>query len=171
MPRKESIILLRGDFFMRKLNKKAVDSILFSILLSAVTASCAMLFTDTKSVWYQGLIKPPFQPPAFVFVAGWTLIYLLFAASFSVALYLSAGKKIYFLYALQCVFNVLWCFLFFFLHMPLSAFPVLIAYLVTTYLTVRGMFPINKNSAYLLLVQILWLTFASVLNYAIILLN
>lgn len=156
---------------MKKINKRIIDSVLFAILLAAVTASCAMLFTDTKSAWYENLIKPPFQPPAFVFIAGWSLIYLLFAASFSVALYFKAGKKAYFLYALQCVFNVLWCLFFFTLHMPLLAFPAVLAYLVTTYLTVRVMFTVNKNAAYLLLVQILWLTFASVLNYTIILLN
>ena len=156
---------------MKKINKRMIDSVLFAILLAAVTASCAMLFTDTKSAWYENLIKPPFQPPAFVFIAGWSLIYLLFAASFSVTLYFKAGKKAYFLYALQCVFNVLWCLFFFTLHMPLLAFPAVLAYLVTTYLTVRVMFTVNKNTAYLLLVQILWLTFASVLNYTIILLN
>ena len=148
-----------------------VDSILFSVLITAVTASCAMLFTNTKSIWYQSLVKPSFQPPAFVFIIGWSLIYLLFAISFSVVLYFKAGKKACFMYALQCIFNILWCFLFFFLHMPLLAFPVLLAYLVTTYLTVRTVFGINKNAAYLLLVQVLWLTFAAVLNYTVILLN
>lgn len=49
-----------------------IDSVLFAVLLTAVTASCAMLFTDTKSVWYENLIKPSFQPPAFVFIAGWS---------------------------------------------------------------------------------------------------
>ena len=66
---------------MKKINKRMIDSALFAILLAAVTASCAMLFTDTKSAWYESLIKPPFQPPAFVFIAGWSLIYLLFGAS------------------------------------------------------------------------------------------
>ncbi len=55
------------------MKKKIIDSILLSVLLTAITAGVAMLFVDTKSDWYLSLNQPSFQPPGWAFGVAWTI--------------------------------------------------------------------------------------------------
>lgn len=152
-------------------NKKLAESIIIAFLVSAVNVSVALLFTDTDSAWYSSLIKPSFQPPPTVFFIGWTVIYLLFSVSFGISLYFKAGKKEKVLYIVQAVLNILWCAMFFTLHLSLTALAVIILYFAVSLITVKAVFSVNKISSGLLLPQVCWLMFATALNYAIILLN
>lgn len=153
------------------MKKKIIDSVLLSLLLTAVTAGTAMLFVDTKSEWYVSLMKPAIQPPPLVFAVVWTLVYLLCAASLTFAQLKDAPVKVYVLYGIQAVLNIAWCLFYFTLHLSLIAFGILLAYLVVCYLTIRQVYPVSKTAAWLLVPAALWLVFAAVLNYMILLLN
>ncbi len=153
------------------MKKKIMDSVLLSLLLTAVTAGTAMLFVDNKSEWYISLIKPVIQPPPLVFAVVWTVVYLLCAASLTFAQLKDAPVKVYVLYGIQAVLNIAWCLFYFTLHLPLIAFGILLAYLVVCYLTIRQVYPVSKTAAWLLVPPALWLVFAAVLNYMILLLN
>src|SRR5687768_6442125 len=48
-------------------------------LAAAAAAAAGGLATDPKSAWYQGLHKPPWQPPPWAYPAAWTPLYGLIA--------------------------------------------------------------------------------------------
>ncbi len=153
------------------MKKKIIDSSLLSVLLTAIFAGLALIFTDTKSEWYQSLVQPAIQPPPIVFMIGWSILYILFAVSLALAMIHGADATTYLLFALQAACNVLWCLFYFTLHLPVIAFLFIVIYLVATYLTVRKMYSVSKAGALVLLPQIAWLIFATVLNYMTVLLN
>ncbi len=153
------------------MKKKITDSILISLLVTALTAGIAMLFVDTKSAWYVSLIKPSIQPPPIVFIIAWTVIYLLYAASLTLAQIKNVEPRAYAFYALQAVLNIAWCLFFFTLHMMYVGFAMIVLYLAATYLTVREIYGQTKTGALILLPQAAWLILAAVVNYMTILLN
>ncbi|MBR2860260.1 MAG: tryptophan-rich sensory protein [Clostridia bacterium] len=153
------------------MKKKIIDSVLLSVLLTAITAGVAMLFVDTKSQWYLSLNQPSFQPPGWVFGVVWTILYCLYAASLSLAQIKAVPEKTYISFLAQAVLNIGWCLFYFTLHLLFVGLGIIIAYLVCTYLTIRSVYPYSKTGALILLPQCLWLILAAVLNYTTILLN
>ena len=171
-----------------KFNQKLVESFLLSFLITALVASIARLFTNTQSAWYLALNKPVLQPPAIVFPIVWTIIYILIAISLGLVIYSNAKQiivdsdgsekealadksKVYILYAIQGVLNILWCIVFFTLKMPAVAFALIVVYLVVVYLTMREAYKFNPWAAYLQIPYLLWLVYATALNYLIVLIN
>ena len=153
------------------MNKKLWDSILISLLVTAVTAGIALLFTDTESLWYVSLEKPMLQPPGWVFGAVWSIVYVLYGASLTIAQIKNVPSKVYLIYGLQSLCNILWCLFFFTWHMLYTSLIIIIVYIVATYLTIRKTYAYTKVGALLLVPQGIWLVIATVLNYMIILLN
>lgn len=153
------------------MNKKLWDSILISLLATSVTAGIALLFTDTESLWYVSLEKPMLQPPGWVFGAVWSIVYVLYGASLTIAQIKNVPSKIYLIYGLQSLCNILWCLFFFTWHMLYTSLIIIIVYIVATYLTIRKTYAYTKVGALLLIPQGIWLVIATVLNYMIILLN
>jgi tryptophan-rich sensory protein len=74
-------------------------------------------------------------------------------------------------YYLQLVFNFLWSFIFFNSQAYLASFIWIIVLLVLIILNTVEFYKINKVAAFLLIPYIIWVTFASVLNFSIYLLN
>lgn len=127
------------------------------------------------STWYVFLNKPFFSPPNWVFGPVWTLLYFLMGISaFLIWRKGLKNKKVkralvYFL--IQLSFNFLWSFLFFGLHSPILGLIDIIAMLISIILTIRAFYKISKLAAYLLIPYLLWVSFATVLNISIVLLN
>jgi len=134
----------------------------------------AFFTTPAISGWYKGLNKPAFNPPNWLFGPAWTLLYFLMGVS----LYLVWNKKnskqkktALIFFSLQLALNSLWSVIFFGMRQPLIAFLEIIILWLFILLTIIKFFPISKKSAYLLIPYLLWVTFASVLNFYIVKLN
>jgi tryptophan-rich sensory protein len=125
--------------------------------------------------WYETLNKPFFSPPNWLFGPVWTILYLLMGIS--VFLIWKKGlknKKVntaleYFL--LQLMLNFIWTPIFFGAKMPLLAFFVIVAMWIFIALTIKKFYPISKIAAYLLLPYLAWVSFATLLNASIAVLN
>lgn len=125
--------------------------------------------------WYATLVKPAFNPPNWIFGPVWTTLYILMG----IAIYLIwmgngtkkqrdiAQKLFYF----QLGLNILWSFLFFGWHEPLWAFVEIVAMWVSIFLTIKAFVPISKPAAYLLFPYLAWVSFATILNLFVVLLN
>jgi len=146
-----------------------------SIIICQLAGIIGAVFT-TPSIagWYAGLNKPFFNPPNWVFGPVWILLYLLMGLS----LYLvwsqkdGAGKKTALIFfAIQLGLNSLWSIIFFGLHLPLIAFAELLILMLFIVLTIIKFLPLSKISAYLLIPYLLWVSFASILNFYIAKLN
>lgn len=125
--------------------------------------------------WYAHLHKPFFSPPNWVFGPVWTTLYLLMGVAAFLILQKGLKKKgvkralTYFM--MQLFFNFLWSVLFFGLHSPLLGLLdifVLVAFVV---ITIYMFYKLSKQAAYLLIPYLLWICFATVLNFSVVLLN
>jgi len=132
------------------------------------------LATDLEG-WYQTLTKPAWQPPDWLFGPIWTLIYAL-AAIAGVSAWQgapdSAGRnRVLGLFALNAFLNILWSLLFFRLHRPDWALAEVVLLWLSIVLLIVGLRPFSRASTGLLVPYLAWVTFAAVLNAAIVRLN
>jgi translocator protein len=129
--------------------------------------------TSSIQGWYGSLIKPSFNPPNWIFAPVWTMLYILMAIALAVAWNSKSKKKengIRYFY-MQLALNVLWSVLFFGLHIPVLALLEIIVLWVTIYLTMREFFNVSKFSGWLLVPYLAWVSFATILNASIVVLN
>jgi len=146
------------------------------LLLSEVAGMIGALVTiPSLSTWYVHLPKPTFSPPDFVFGPVWTALYFMIGlAGFFV--YRKGFKKKQVkigmvLFAVQLVLNVLWSVIFFGQHLPVLALIDILALWFAIALTIRHFFKVSETGAFLLVPYLLWVTFAVILNCAIVVLN
>lgn len=152
----------------------------YKLIISVVGCELVGLLSTPFTIasiptWYAGLIKPSFSPPNWIFAPVWTTLYLLMGIS--VYLVWKKGitnkeiKTAIYYFLTQLLLNFLWSFIFFGLHLPLVAFIDIIALLVAIVLTMLKFNRISKTAIYLLIPYLLWVSFAAILNGAIVYLN
>ncbi len=158
------------------MNRVKILKLIASILICQGVGSIGALFTSPAiSTWYTTIQKPSFNPPNWIFAPVWTLLFLMMGIS----LYFvwSKGwedKKIkiaVFIFSAQIALNIFWSLLFFGLQSPFYAFIEIIILWLAILLTIISFYKISKIATYLLLPYILWVSFAAVLNFSILILN
>lgn len=155
--------------------KRIFRLIFFLVICQLAGLAGSLVTTPAISTWYTGLNKPSFNPPSWLFAPVWTALYFLMGVSaylvWSKGLKDKKVRTALFLFALQLVFNVLWSFLFFGLRSPLLALIEIIIFWVAILLTILSFFKISKPAGFLLLPYLLWVSFATLLNFFILQLN
>ena len=152
-----------------------IAKLVISILIPLGIGLSSALFNDTgEGSWFQALEKPSWNPPGWVFGPVWTTLYILMG----IALYLvwkspasSRRRTAIILFSFQMVLNFFWSFIFFKLEEPGWAFVEIVVLWFTILVTIFSFASINKTAAWLLVPYISWVSFASLLNYTIWLLN
>lgn len=125
--------------------------------------------------WYATLNKPFFAPPNWLFGPAWTLLYFLMGVAFYLIWKQGWQKKKnkiagkYFL--AQLALNFIWSPIFFGLRMPLLGLIVIVAMWIMIAITMKKFYPLSKLAFYLLVPYLLWVSFATLLNGAIVVLN
>ena len=131
--------------------------------------------TPAIPTWYAALQKPPFTPPSWLFAPAWTTLYILMGISASLVwkegLSSSLTRKALSIFGIQLLLNALWSIAFFGLKSPLGGIIVIAALWITILFTMFYFFKISRAAGYLLIPYIGWVTFASILNIAIFVLN
>ena len=126
------------------------------------------------SLWYDSLIKPIFQPQAWVFSSVWVFLYTLLLVSVILySLTITDKNKTggYVCLIVHMVFNLLWSPVFFLLHRIDIALLIAFIMLFSVILMIICFFRVSKLSGLILFPYILWLIFAAYLNYQILILN
>jgi tryptophan-rich sensory protein len=124
--------------------------------------------------WYAGLNKPFFSPPNFVFGPVWTTLYFLMGISLFLVLEKNLKKekqKLIFLFSLQLLLNFIWSFIFFGAQNPPLAFVNIIALWFSIAILIYKFWPYSRLASILLMPYLAWVSFASLLNLAIVILN
>lgn len=154
---------------MKKISWPAVTVITIAI---ASTALLGSYYTDIGE-WYQSLIKPSFQPPDWLFAPVWTILYILIGISAGLVYHSRAKNRdrILELFAFNLILNVLWSFLYFNQQKPSLAIFVLLVIWMSILALIVSSARFSRPAAWLLLPYILWVSFAALLNYFIIILN
>lgn len=149
-----------------------IKKLIVSIIICQLAGLIGGLFTSQAiPSWYRALNKPGFTPPNWLFGPVWTLLYLFMGIS----LYLvwksdavgNAKTLAMVFFFIQLGLNVLWSFLFFFLKNPLAGFIEIIVLWIFILITILLFYPLSKTGSLLLIPYIMWVTFASVLNYCL----
>ena len=144
----------------------------FAVIVCFAAAGIGSLLTTSSiQTWYGGLVKPFFNPPNWIFGPVWTLLYLMMAVS--LYFILSKGsqdkeaKKGMIIFFVQLFLNIGWSYFFFFSHNSMLAFFEILVLWMMILLTILQFKKVNKTAAYLLVPYLLWVTFATVLNFSI----
>jgi len=151
--------------------KKNWKILIFCLLIVYAFAFLGSLFTSNavNSSWY-GSIKNSLVPPNWVFPVVWNILFFLIALSLYLA-WTSAKKKsrkkVAVVFGINLFLNALWSFLFFSLKKTNLAFFELVLLWLSIITMIYITYKVNKKSAWLLVPYLLWVTFASILNYSI----
>ncbi len=145
------------------------------LLCESVGISSALLASASNNPWFDKLIKPTWNPPAYLFGPVWTTLYLLMGISLGIIWNNKASeqskRKAYLLFATQLFLNFWWSILFFNFHSPAFALLDIILMVITIILTIFSFSSFSKIASWLLVPYIAWVSFAAFLNYSIWSLN
>jgi len=151
--------------------------LLFGSIIISNLAGFIGAFATSSSIsgWYLYLNKPSFNPPNWIFGPLWTTLYTLM----EISLYLiwSKGykkkkiKSLVDLFLVHLVFNSLWSIIFFGLKRLDIAFIVIIVLWTMIACLINKFWKVSKIASYLLIPYLAWVSFASILNLSIWLLN
>ena len=117
--------------------------------------------------------KPSFNPPAYVFGPIWFVLYITIGIA-GVNIYENRKRDPVSLgvFAVQLLLNFAWTYLFFALHRAdWALIAIILLFLTILYLVVSPLFDSKKTSNLILVPYLLWVGFATVLNYSIFMLN
>ncbi len=124
--------------------------------------------------WYERLRKPSWRPPNRLFAPVWTVLYVMIALSgwlvWQTAGFGGAAVALA-LYALQLFLNAAWTPVFFGLHRPDLGFVVIVALWLCIAATIVAFASVNGAAALLMTPYLAWVSFASLLNFAVWRLN
>ncbi|MDG6256400.1 MAG: tryptophan-rich sensory protein [Methanomicrobiaceae archaeon] len=150
--------------------------LVIAIVVCNMAGILGAIFTQTgPDSWYAQLVKPEINPPSFVFAPVWTTLYVLMG----IALYLvwmegtdrPGVRSAMAIFGVQLVLNFLWSFLFFGLESPLLGLIDIVILWVAIVATIAAFMKVNRTAAFLLIPYLLWVSFATFLNYRILVLN
>jgi tryptophan-rich sensory protein len=163
---------------MTRLTVKQTDilKLVVSIVVCQGAGAIGSVFTrEAIPTWYATLEKPAFNPPNSLFFPVWITLYVLMAVSAFLVWRRGLGspgvKMALVMFVVQLVLNALWSVVFFGLECPLCGVIVILVLWLAIAGTVVTFSRISRSAAALLIPYLLWVTFASILNISIWLLN
>jgi len=153
---------------------KFLKLILLIILCQMVGIVGSYYTINSIPTWYAFLDKPFFNPPNFVFGPVWTTLYTLMGIS---VYRVMEGKKkkekqpALNLFWWQLGFNFVWTPIFFGAQNLFGALLIILILWVLIFNTIKAFKKIDKLSSYLLWPYLAWVSFATLLNFSLWLLN
>jgi benzodiazapine receptor len=144
------------------------------LAISFVAAAIGAVASVQAGAFYSQLVRPNWAPPASIFGPVWSVLYALMGVAawlvWRVDGLRSAGVALT-LFLVQLAFNAIWSWLFFRWHRGALAFlDILLLWLLVAG-TVVAFWRIRPAAGVLLIPYLLWIGFASVLNYFVWRLN
>ncbi len=149
---------------------------IISIIICQSAGIFGSLFTfDSISDWYVTLEKPAFAPPNWIFGPVWITLYFLMGLSLYIVwkdeLKSKTRNAFFVVFGIQLILNALWSFLFFGLRSPFLGLLDIILLDIMVIVTIIYAKSISKLAMILLIPYLIWIVFASYLNYVIFLVN
>lgn len=134
-----------------------------------------MDFSSNASSWYASLIKPNFAPPAEVFGPVWAFLYPIIFITFGIVFWQVASKKfprkVALPFALNLIFNFAFSPIAFGLQNNLLASIDIVLVLATIVWAILAVWQHSRILALAQIPYLLWVSFATVLQISITVLN
>lgn len=155
---------------------KKILSFLICLFIPLLIGSFAGFITryEVDGSWFNLLKKPSFNPPNWLFGPVWTTLYILMGIGLFLIWNNSSGeirKKAVLVFSLQLVLNFCWSVLFFYSKMIFASVIDIILLWICICWMIFLFKQIKPTAGYLQLPYLAWVSFASVLDISIWILN
>jgi translocator protein len=148
---------------------KTIVALVIFLVLTAVAATFGAQFMP--GTWYAGLAKPAWTPPNAVFGPVWTVLYIAIAIAGWLVWRAGRAAPALVLWGIGLVLNALWSWLFF----GQNAIGWALLDIAVLWATILGFvlaaWPRSRVASLLFLPYLVWVGYASALNFAIWRLN
>jgi len=149
---------------------RAIALVGFLVATYMVAAVSTVFTAPAIAGWYAGLAKPSFNPPNEIFGPVWLALYTLMAIA-GWLVWKRADSELrsraLLLFWVQLALNFGWSFLFFWGHrIGLAVVEILLLWLAILGTTVL-FFRLRKMAGWMFVPYLAWVSFASLLNFAI----
>lgn len=148
--------------------------LIISLALPQIAGGLGAFFTiSSVQSWYQTINKPFFNPPSWIFGPMWTLLYVLMG----IACYLiwkgeyPKKKQLLTLFFAQLFLNALWSPAFFGMESPILGLLIIVPMWILILTCIIQFRKASKLASGLMVPYLLWVSFATVLNFSIWWLN
>jgi len=153
-------------------NAKKVLALIGWILLCSLAGIFGAQFEP--GTWYQLLTKPAWTPPNWIFPVVWPILYILMGISVWLIWKMKNTTLLqteFTWFFVQLALNALWSWIFFGLHLIGTGLAEILLLWISILFTTLLFWKKNKTAGFLLLPYLLWVGYASALNFAIWQLN
>jgi len=144
-------------------------SLTANLAISLGTGIFSALITRNSMDTYKNLNLPKLAPPSILFPIVWTILFILMGISAYIIYESNSDQKqnALTIYGIQLLVNFIWPILFFNLELYLFSFVWIILLWLLIILMINSFKKISNVAAYLQIPYLLWVTFASYLNFMI----
>ena len=156
---------------------KPMQNFIYSFIIVAVSAVFASYFNNIGMDSFYSLIKlSDLTPPNHVFPIVWAVLYVLLINAFYLILMVKKPNKTLlkaanFLFIGSMFLQALWCYVFFACTHFLAGLAVIIVLDVLTLVMMEIFYKLRRAAGIMLFPYLMWLFFASYLNWVVIELN
>ena len=155
-------------------NQKQILGLVGWIVVSFAASAVGAVATIQAKSFYSQLIQPNWAPPSGIFGPVWTILYTLMGIA-AWLVWRSGGfrsnRQALTLFLLQLAFNALWSWLFFAWYLGALALADIVVLWILIVATLVSFWRVRPLAGGLLIPYLLWVSFASVLNYSLWQLN
>jgi benzodiazapine receptor len=150
---------------------RAIRPFLVFYAISALVAYAGSMFTQMSvTTWYVALNKSPLTPPGAAFGIVWTILYFLMALA-ATRVYLKVGTwraRALRWWLVQLLLGLLWSMLFFGHRDSAMGMQIIAVTWLAVAFTLALFIRIDRPAGWMLAPLLVWLSFASYLNYYIL---
>ena len=158
----------------RPRSTQAVGLVISLVICFAAGGIGGLATTQGLDGWYDTLNKPTWNPPNWIFAPVWTTLYGLMGIAVWLVWRSGGWKEVrpaITLFTIQLVLNSVWSVLFFGLQNPGAALVEIVVLWLAIVATTRVFFRRSAVAGALMTPYLLWVSFASFLNFMIWSLN
>lgn len=144
------------------------------LVVSFIAAAIGGVASIQAGPFYTDLVRPEWAPPASIFGPVWTVLYILMGIAAWLVWRVGgfrAARLALTLFLVELALNALWSWLFFGLHRGALAFADILFLWVLLVATLIAFWRVRPLAGAQLVPYLLWVTFASALNYTVWQLN
>lgn len=145
--------------------------LLFIFIVLTLGGGTLIGLTNMPGDWYEGLAKPPFNPPNWVFGPTWTVLYIMIGIAGARIFARDARSGPMAAWWAQLALNFAWTPVFFTLQRPDLALAVIVPLFLSIVTFILLSWRRDRLAALLMVPYAFWVGFASVLNFEIWRLN
>jgi tryptophan-rich sensory protein len=144
------------------------------LVITFIAATIGAAASIDAGSFYTQLVRPEWAPPPWVFGPAWTVLYALMGIAAWLVWRVDgfhAARGALTLFLVQLALNALWSWLFFGWHRGALAFADILILWVLILMTLIAFWRVQVLAGALLVPYLLWVSFATALNYAVWQLN